>query len=122
MGPKLRDFELRGEGTRWTHKTMDSDTASGLIPPALRRLADAGIRIANELEYALYMSLGLSFPEAAQLQDDLLRLQQSSGDEPDRLAALARVKRWCWSASRSPWPATSSGCATPAERTGGYAR
>lgn len=85
-GPAMAAFNLQGAATTWSHSTMDSATADGLIRKALARLNGSGVTIGSEYEIAGMMAVGLSFEEC--LRTFALRRQvMSRGAPPDQRKA-----------------------------------
>ena len=42
MGPLLKDLDIKGQGMNWSHKTMDSETAGGLVAEGTNYIVDRG--------------------------------------------------------------------------------
>lgn len=92
MGPKMAQYNLQGAETKWSHNTMDSRTADGLIADALRELQADGITLGSEYEFSYRMALGLSFSDCLDHFKLSTTLLDESADEPARDAARARLR------------------------------
>ncbi len=62
-GKRMADFDIQGQGMHWSHKTMNSETAGELLQEGIAHLTKLGIPIANELEFPVMMSVGLTVNE-----------------------------------------------------------
>lgn len=90
-GPRMAALGLEGEGTRWKHATMDSETADGLIAEGQRELMARGVVLGNEFQLAERMSLGLSFDESKR-HFDLTRLLFSATAEEGKAKARSELR------------------------------